>query len=67
MNIGTFNGWKLKGRVVMAGERGIGRNEYGDMMFTKQQTTLIGGVERITVIRDTFGRFVKQTKVATQY
>jgi hypothetical protein len=67
MNIGTFNGWKLKGRVVMAGEKGIGRNEYGDMMFTKGQTTLIGGIERITVIRDNFGRFVKQTTVITTY
>ena len=57
----TFNGWKLRGRVVMQGERGLFRNEYGDMMFHRSQTTPIGGIERITVYRDTRGRFVKQT------
>lgn len=57
----TFNGWKLRGRVVMQGERGLFRNEYGDMMFHRSQTTPIGGVERITVYRDTRGRFVKRT------
>lgn len=57
----TFNGWKLKGRVVMQGERGQFRNKYGDMMFHRSQTTPIGGIERITVYHDTRGRFVKQT------
>lgn len=55
----TFNGWKLKGRRVMAGERGSHRNEYGDMMFHKSQTCLKNGVETITVYRDTRGRFVR--------
>lgn len=59
----TFNGWKQRGRVVCQGERGSHRNEYGDMMFHKSQTKLIGGVERITVYRDRNGRFVKQTVV----
>ena len=45
----------------MQGERGLFRNEYGDKMFHRDQTTPIGGVERITVYRDTRGRFVKQT------
>lgn len=63
----TFNGWKLRGRVVMAGERGTFRNEYGDKMFHKSQTCLIGGTEKITVYRDQFGRFVKQTTINTKY
>ncbi len=57
----TFNGWKRSGRVVMAGERGSHYNEYGDKMFHRSQTTPIGGVKRITVYRDTLGRFVKRT------
>lgn len=57
----TFNGWKRAGRVVMAGQRGSYYNEYGDKMFHLDQTTPIGGVERITVYRDTLGRFVKRT------
>lgn len=57
----TFNGWRLVGRVVMKGERGLRRNEYGDFLFHKNQTTLIGGIERITVYRDQSGRFIKQT------
>ena len=40
-------------------------NEYGDKMFHKNQTTPIGGVERITVYRDNSGRFVKQTTIYT--
>ena len=56
----TFNGWKRQGRVVAAGEKGQYRNEYGDKMFSKDQTVPIGGVERITVYRDVYGRFVKQ-------
>lgn len=61
----TFNGWKKRGRVVMAGQRGEYENEYGDKMFHKSQTCPIGGVERITVYRDNSGRFVKQTTVYT--
>lgn len=63
----TFNGWRLQGRVVMAGERGEFRNEYGDMMFHRRQTTPIGGVEKIVVYRDNRGRFVKQTTVVERY
>lgn len=63
----TFNGWKLKGRRVMAGEKGQFRNEYGDMMFHKSQTCLKDGIETITVYRDRTGRFVKQTTRVTQY
>lgn len=59
----TFNGWKKRGRVVMQGQRGQYENEYGDKMFHKNQTTMIGGVERITVYRDQRGRFIKQTVV----
>ena len=62
----TFNGWKQQGRVVAFGERGQFRNEYGDKMFHKSQTVPIGGVERITVYRDTFGRFIKQTTTVTR-
>jgi len=61
MSYSTFNGWKLQGRVVKQGERGQYRNEYGDKMFHRSQTTPIGGVERITVYRDSYGRFVKKT------
>lgn len=60
----TFNGWKLAGRVVDQGQRGQFRNEYGDFMFHKNQTKLLGGVERITVYRDHRGRFVRSV---TQY
>lgn len=56
----TFNGWRQAGRVVMQGQRGSFKNEYGDYMFHKDQTCPIGGVERITVYRDNRGRFVKQ-------
>lgn len=38
----TFNGWKLRGRVVIAGERGAYRNEYGDYMYHISQTTVRG-------------------------
>lgn len=62
-NFNTFNGWKLKGRVVEAGQKGQFRNEYGDMMFSKEQTCLMGGVEKITVYRDRSGRFVRQVVV----
>ena len=59
----TFNGWKKAGRVVMQGQRGQFENEYGDKMFSVEQTCPIGGVERITVYRDRSGRFVKKTIV----
>ena len=61
MSFNTFNGWKKRGRVVMQGERGQHENEYGDKMFHRSQTTLIGGVEKITVYRDRYGRFIKKT------
>lgn len=62
----TFNGWKKRGRVVAAGERGRYENEYGDKMFHRSQTVPIGGIERITVYRDPYGRFVKRTTVTTR-
>lgn len=61
MSYSTFNGWKQRGRVVVQGERGEYRNEYGDKMFHRSQTVPVGGVERITVYRDPYGRFVKKT------
>lgn len=67
MKTTTFAGWKREGRVVMAGQRSRYRNEYGDPMFSRDQTTPIGGVERITVYRDTQGRFVKQTVTTERY
>lgn len=55
----TFNGWKLAGRVVDRGQRGVYRNEYGDMMFHKSQTVRKGPVETIRVYRDNKGRFIR--------
>lgn len=56
----TFNGWKLRGRQVMAGERGAYRNEYGDYMFHKDQTKpLHKDVEILVVYRDKNGKFKK--------
>ena len=60
---GTFNGWKKQGRVVMSGQRGVFRNEYGDKMFSRDQTCLIGGIERITVYRNQRGQFIKSVTV----
>ncbi len=34
----TYFGGKLCGRLVMEGERGLFRNEDGDMMFSRDQT-----------------------------
>lgn len=60
----TFNGWKLAGRVVAAGERGCYRNEYGDMMFHRSKTIKRGSVETIRVYRDEVGRFIrKETRI----
>lgn len=42
-------------------KRELSTNEYGDKMFYRNQTVPIGGVERITVYRDQFGRFVRKT------
>lgn len=61
MSYSTFNGWKRQGRVVASGERGSFYNEYGDKMFHRNQTVPIGGIEKITVYRDEFGRFIKKT------
>jgi hypothetical protein len=61
MSYSTFNGWKLRGRVVKHGEKGMFRNEYGDMMFHRNQTKqIVMGVEQITVYRDNYGRFIKR-------
>lgn len=59
----TFNGWKLAGRVVAAGERGSHRNEYGDKMFHISQTVKKGSVEVIRVYRDDLGRFIRRETV----
>ena len=67
MSYSTFNGWKKKGRVVAQGQRGVYENEYGDKMFHRNQTLPIGGVERITVYRDNYGRFVKKTVTTTHF
>ena len=67
MKATTFDGWKRAGRVVMAGQRKAFVNEYGDAMFYRNQTKPLGGVEQITVYRDTRGRFVKQVTVTERY
>lgn len=61
-NFRTYNGWRAAGRVVMAGQRGIRRNEYGDFLFAFDQTCEKnpGKLERITVYRDSTGRFVRK-------
>jgi len=46
----TFNGWKLRGRVVRCGERGAFRNEYGDMMFHRTQTKKKGKPVEVVVV-----------------
>ncbi len=57
----TYNGWKLRGRQVMEGERGRFRNEYGDWVFSRDQTVseFKDSYELVLVKRDRFGRFVK--------
>ena len=57
----TYNGWKLRGRQVMEGQRGLFRNEYGDWMFSRGQTVskFKDSYELVLVKRDRFGRFVK--------
>lgn len=65
MSHNTYNGWKLRGRLVMEGELGLFRNEYGDFMFSKDQTLPIHkDVEVIVVKRDRYGRFVKQNRIS---
>lgn len=59
----TFAGWKLIGRVVDKGQKGQYRNEYGDYMFHRSQTKILGPVERITVYRDNRGRFIRSETV----
>ena len=55
----TYNGWKLRGRQVMEGERGLFRNEYGDMMFSRDQTIKKFSYELILVRRCKYtGRFI---------
>lgn len=65
MRYNTFQGWKAQGRVVMMGERSKFRNEYNDPMFSRAQTTPIGGIETIRVYRDNRGRFVRQITTIT--
>lgn len=57
----TYNGWKLRGRQVMEGQRGLFRNEYGDWMFSLNQTVnrFRGSYGLVLVKRDLFVRFVK--------
>lgn len=58
MKFNTFNGWKLRGRQVMQGEKGQFRNEYGDYMFARSQTkSMFDDVEFVVVRRDRLGRF----------
>lgn len=65
MRFNTYNGWKLRGRQVAGGEKGLFRNEYGDYMFSKAQTIPIyKDVEVIVVKRDRYGRFVKQIRIS---
>ena len=59
----TFTGWKLAGRVVDRGQKGCYRNEYGDMMFHRNQTVRKGPVEVIHVYRDVRGRFIRRETV----
>lgn len=59
----TFNGWKKRGRVVAAGQRGSFENEYGDKMFHRNQTVAKGPVEVIRVYRDPYGRFIRRETV----
>ena len=57
----TYNGWKLRGRQVMEGERGHFRNKYGDMMFSRDQTVrkLKDDYELVMVRRCKYtGRFI---------
>lgn len=56
----TFNGWRLDGRVVAAGETGIARNEYGDYLFHKSQT-LPKNSRTVTTTYDNKGR--KTTRI----
>lgn len=63
MSYNTYNGWKLRGRQVLAGERGLFRNEYGDYMFSRAQTKpILDDYEVIVIKRDRYGRFVKQVR-----
>lgn len=67
MLVATFNGWKKSGRVVKAGERAISRNEYGDALFAKHQTKMIGDIETITIYRDRSGRFIRNQYIKEIY
>jgi len=55
----TYNGWKLLGRQVIFGEKGLYRNEYGDYMYhisqTKQRVS-----KSVTVYSDCYGRPVRK-------
>ena len=55
----TFNGWKLRGRVVAVGETGSHRNEYGDMLFHKSQTVPKGAT--VTTYYSPTGRRIRRT------
>lgn len=65
MQYNTHNGWKIRGRQVCANQKGLFRNEYGDYMFSKDQTIPVHpDVEVIVVKRDRYGRFVKQNRIS---
>lgn len=61
----TFNGWKLAGRVVAAGERSNLRNEYGDKLFHTSQTVIRGSSTYIE--RDVYGRRIRKTTTYSYY
>lgn len=64
--LNTYNGWRIRGRQVKLGEKGLFRNEYGDFMFHKSQTKSIHedeSLELILVRRDRFGRFISSKRV----
>ena len=65
MQYNTYTGWNIRGRLVCANQKGLFRNEYGDFMFSKDQTLPIHkDVEVIVVKRDRYGRFVKQIRIS---
>lgn len=54
----TYNGWKLLGRVVDAGEKGVMRNIYGDFLFHRSQTVKKG--RTVTITYDSRGNRIRR-------
>lgn len=59
----TYNGWKLNGRQVQQGERGLYRNEYGDYIYDISQTKP-RAYKKTVIYRDRYGRVIQKE---TQY